>query len=140
MSYISPAIQDQFQSLSPDLKDLIVQRNVDLNNMQDLIYVLEQIVDEEENTTPLPMRALNEVPSPRSDAQAIIGLVKNSGKVTGYQLSSGTIVDKMQGVTMAKQGEIRGVGIAHRNGTEYLKSIPDGTENNNLSNLPSVSI
>ena len=40
---------------------------------------------------------------------------------------------------MAKQGQIAGVGIAHGGDTEYLKSIPDGSENNNLSNLPSVS-
>lgn len=40
---------------------------------------------------------------------------------------------------MAKQGQIAGVGIAHRGDTEYLKSIPDGSENNNLGNLPSVS-
>ena len=40
---------------------------------------------------------------------------------------------------MAKQGQIAGVGIAHRCDTEYLKSIPDGSENNNLGNLPSVS-
>ena len=39
----------------------------------------------------------------------------------------------------AKDGEIRGVGIAHRKDTEYLKSIPDETENNNLSSLPSVT-
>lgn len=42
-------------------------------------------------------------------------------------------------VDMAKQGQIAGVGIAHRGDTEYLKSIPDGSENNNLGNLPSVS-
>ena len=40
---------------------------------------------------------------------------------------------------MAKQGQIAGVGIAHRGDTKYLKSIPDGSENNNLGNLPSVS-
>ena len=40
---------------------------------------------------------------------------------------------------MAKQGQIVGVGIAHRGDTECLKSIPDGSENNNLGNLPSVS-
>lgn len=40
---------------------------------------------------------------------------------------------------MAKHGQIAGVGIAHRGDTEYLKSIPDGSENNNLGNLPSVS-
>ncbi len=41
---------------------------------------------------------------------------------------------------LARQGEIKGVGVASRNGNEYLKSLPDGTENNNLSNLPSVKI
>ena len=32
-----------------------------------------------------------------------------------------------------------GVGIAHRGETEYLKAIPNGNENDNLGNLPSVS-
>ena len=40
---------------------------------------------------------------------------------------------------MAKEGDIRGVGVAHRGDTEYLKSIPDGSDNNNLGNLPSVT-
>ena len=34
---------------------------------------------------------------------------------------------------------IAGVGITHRGETEYLKSIPDSSKNNNLGNLPSVS-
>ena len=54
-------------------------------------------------------------------------------------LSDNSIVEKHQAVDMAKQGQIAGVGIAHRGDTEYLKSIPDGSENNNLGNLPSVS-
>ena len=41
-------------------------------------------------------------------------------------------------VALAKAGEIAGVGIAHRKDTEYLKSIPDGTDDNNLSHLPTV--
>ncbi len=41
--------------------------------------------------------------------------------------------------SLVKEGQIAGVGIAHRGDTEYLKSIPDGSENNNLGNLPSVS-
>ena len=40
---------------------------------------------------------------------------------------------------MAKQGQIVGVGIAHRGDTEYLKAIPNGSPNDNLGNLPSVS-
>lgn len=91
------------------------------------------------NSDSLPMRALEEIPTPNSDASQITGLVKESGRVTGYQLSDGRILDKEDGVSLAKQGGIEGVGIATRNGNEYLKSLPDGTENNNLSNLPSIS-
>lgn len=40
---------------------------------------------------------------------------------------------------MAKSGEIQGVGVAHRKDSEYLKSLPDGTDGNNLGNLPSIS-
>ncbi|HIT89826.1 MAG TPA: DUF3892 domain-containing protein [Candidatus Merdenecus merdavium] len=87
----------------------------------------------------LPLMAMDSITEPAPDAKQIVALVKDSGRVTGYQLSDGHIVDKQQGVHLAKQGQIRGVGVAHRNDTEYLKSIPDGTEHNNLSNLPSIS-
>ena len=82
---------------------------------------------------------LDQIPSAHPDAKQIVGLVKEGGKVTGYKLSDQSLVSKSDAVQMAKQGEIRGVGIAYRGNTEYLKSIPDGKENNNLSNLPSVS-
>lgn len=87
----------------------------------------------------LPMAALDEVPTPDENACEIIGLVKNKGTITGYQLSDGRTVTKEEGVSIAKSGGIRGVGVAHKKETEYLKSLPDGTENNNLGNLPSVS-
>lgn len=83
--------------------------------------------------------ALDEIPTPKSDAKEIVGLVKSSGRVTGYQLSDGSTVSKEEGVSMAKSGDIQGVGIAHRKDSEYLKSLPDGTEENNLGNLPSIS-
>lgn len=47
-SYVSPMIKDKFETLSTDLENLILERNVQLNNMQDLIRVLEQIVEEGE--------------------------------------------------------------------------------------------
>ena len=47
-SYVAPRIKDNFETLSTDLKNLILERNVELNNMQDLIRVLEQIVEEGE--------------------------------------------------------------------------------------------
>ena len=87
----------------------------------------------------LAYAALDEVPSAKSDAKEIIGLVKSGGKITGYQLSDGETVSKEKGVAMAKAGEIQGVGVAHRKDSEYLKSLPDGSDQNNLSNLPSVS-
>ena len=87
----------------------------------------------------LPYAALDEVPTPKADAKEIVGLVKSSGKISGYQLSDGSTITKEEGVSLAKAGDIKGVGIAHRKDTEYLKSLPDGTEGNNLGNLPSVT-
>ncbi len=82
---------------------------------------------------------LDQIPTPKENAKEVVGLVKESGKVTGYKLSDDTVVSKQDGVNMAKQGKISGVGIAHRGDTEYLKSVPNGSENDNLGNLPSVS-
>ncbi len=45
-SYISPDIRDKFETLSVDLKNIILERNVQLNTIYDLIAVLEQIVAE----------------------------------------------------------------------------------------------
>ncbi len=87
----------------------------------------------------LAYAALDEVPNPKANAKEIVSLVKNSGRISGYQLSDGSTVSKEEGVAMAKAGEIQGVGVAHRKDTEYLKALPDDSENNNLSSLPSVS-
>ena len=45
-SYVSSNIRDKFETLSIELKNEILSRNVQLNNMQDLITVLEKIVNE----------------------------------------------------------------------------------------------
>ena len=47
-SYISPAIRDKFETLSIDLKNCILARNVQLESLPDLIKVLEDIVAESE--------------------------------------------------------------------------------------------
>ena len=96
--------------------------------------------EEKDLGSKLAYAALDDVPTPKSDAREIVGLIKSSGRITGYQLSDGSIVSKDEGVSLAKAGEIQGVGIAHRKDSEYLKSLPDGTENNNLGNLPSISV
>lgn len=92
-----------------------------------------------ERNTELPKLAMDEIPTPTADAVSITGLVKKSGRVSGYQLSDNRIVSREEGVALAKNGKIKGVGVAHNKDTEYLKSIPDNSEENNLSSLPTVS-
>lgn len=91
------------------------------------------------NGNELVKNTLDEIPEAKDNAKRITGLVKENGRVTGYQLSDNSIVEKPQAIQMAKQGEISGVGIAHRGDNEYLKSIPNGNENDNLGNLPAVA-
>ncbi len=98
-----------------------------------------QNIDKDPFTEELARNTLDDIPQPKSDAKEIVGLVKNAGRINGYQLSDGSTVSKEEGVALARAGEIKGVGIAHRKDTEYLKSLPDGTESNNLGNLPSIS-
>ena len=45
-SYVSPKIRDKFETLSVDLKNCILERNVHLETLQDLIKVLDEIVKE----------------------------------------------------------------------------------------------
>lgn len=86
----------------------------------------------------LPMAAMDEIPTPCADAVSITGLVKEQGRISGYQLSDNRIISRAEGVSLAKSGQIKGVGIAHNKDTEYLKSLPDDSESNNLSSLPTV--
>ena len=50
MSYVAPAIKEKFETLSIDLKNEILERNVELYTIHDLIRVLEDIVKEADNT------------------------------------------------------------------------------------------
>ena len=93
----------------------------------------------EQNNTPLPKSINKETPVPDADALSITGLVKQSGKISGYQLSDGRKVTREEGVQMARDHKIRGVAVAAKKGTEYLRTLPDGSENNNLGSLPTVS-
>ena len=47
-SYIAPSVQDKFETLSIDLKNMILERNVQIHTLQDLIQFLETIVAEGE--------------------------------------------------------------------------------------------
>lgn len=87
----------------------------------------------------LPVNINNVIPTSKPDAKQITKLIKHGGHIEGYELSNGQKITKEEGVSLAKTGEISGVAVAMRNGNEYLRSLPDDKEGNNLSNLPSVS-
>jgi hypothetical protein len=80
------------------------------------------------------------IPVAKKDAAQIVALVKQSGRITGYKLSTGEVVSKQQGISMAKAGNIAGVAVAERKSNQYLRTLPDGKESNNLGNLPSISL
>jgi hypothetical protein len=60
----------------------------------------------------LAMNALYDTPMPSPDAQRITALKKDSGRVMGYQLSDGRVLEKSEAVMLAGQGGIQGVGIS----------------------------
>lgn len=86
----------------------------------------------------LPIQINKEIPVANADAESIVKLVKSAGKVVGYQLSSGQQITKEEGIQMAKDGSIKGVAVAVNQGNEYLRTLPDEKEGNNLSNLSTV--
>ncbi|MCL2034982.1 MAG: DUF3892 domain-containing protein [Oscillospiraceae bacterium] len=92
-----------------------------------------------DETSILPMNTFQDIPTPNADAKKITALLKENGRVSGYKLSDGRVLSKEEAVRLAREGGISGVGISSRKGNEYLKSLPDESENNNLGNLPSVT-
>ena len=46
----------------------------------------------------LVKQTLDHIPQAKANAKQIVALVKEGGKVTGYQLSDNTVVEKMQAV------------------------------------------
>ena len=62
----------------------------------------------------LDKNTLDQIPKANSNAKHIVGPIKEGGRITGYKLSDETSVSKPEAVSMAKQGQIAGVGIAHR--------------------------
>ena len=48
MSYVNPKLKSQFDSLSPELQEAILARDVNLHTLYDLIGVLEDLVRESE--------------------------------------------------------------------------------------------
>ncbi|WP_167958464.1 hypothetical protein [Anaerosporobacter faecicola] len=48
MSYVAPKVQHQFETLSIDLKNEILKRDVEIYDLTDLIRVLNEITEEAE--------------------------------------------------------------------------------------------
>lgn len=75
-----------------------------------------------------------------ANAKAITKRIVNSGEVVGYELESGEHITIEQAVQMAKANELKHVGVSvSKDGSEYIRSLADGDESNNLGNLPSIS-
>ena len=55
----------------------------------------------------LAKQILNQTPQADANAKRIVGLVKEGGRITGYQLFDHSIVEKQQAVDMAKQSKAR---------------------------------
>ncbi|MFV0519553.1 MAG: DUF3892 domain-containing protein [Lachnospirales bacterium] len=92
-----------------------------------------------QGTTYQASNTFTQIPTPKANASDIVAVQKSGSQVTGYQLSNGQVVDKQQAISMAKSGDIKGVGVATNQGTEYLRSLPDNTTSNNLDSLPTIS-
>ncbi len=73
-------------------------------------------------------------------AQQIVKFIKQDNQVVGYVLSSGEKINVQQAISLAKEGQIEHVGVSvSKGGKEYIRSLPDGDESNNLDNLPSIT-
>lgn len=74
------------------------------------------------------------------NAEQITKLIKSGGEVVGYELESGVHISVQQAIDMAKHNQLKHVGVStSKDGSEYIRSLADGDESNNLGNLPSIT-
>lgn len=68
----------------------------------------------------------------------ILKVKKNpDGDITDVMLENGNVYSINEAIMMARDGLIEGVNVGKaRNGREYLRSNPNGNENDNLDNMP----
>ena len=71
------------------------------------------------------------------DKAHIIKVKKNpNGDITDVMFENGNVYSINEAIMMAKDGLIEGVNVGKaRNGREYLRSNPNGNENDNLDNM-----
>ena len=92
-----------------------------------------------DNQSNIPLTGIQSGSQSNSNKQSIKAVIKSSGEITGYELSNGEQITKEKGVELAKAGAISGVSVStSRKGEEYLRSLPDQDESNNLSSLPTI--
>ncbi|WP_186429260.1 DUF3892 domain-containing protein [Clostridium sp. BSD9I1] len=75
-----------------------------------------------------------------NQANSIVAVGKDDdNEIVSYKLDNGEILSREQAISMAKEGGIKGVSVStSRKGEEYLRSLPDDDESNNLKNLPNI--
>lgn len=73
-----------------------------------------------------------------NEKNRITKVKKNTdGDITDVMLEDGTIYPIEQAVALAKDNKIEGVNVGRaKNGREYLRSNPNGNENDNLDKIP----
>lgn len=73
------------------------------------------------------------------NAQAITKRIKKDSEVVGYELENGEHITVKQAIEMAKSNQLQHVGVSiSKDGSEYIRSLADGDESNNLGNLPCI--
>lgn len=75
-----------------------------------------------------------------NSGNAIVAVGKdNDNEIVSYKLDNGDVLSREQAISLAKEGGLKGVSVStSRKGEEYLRSLPDDDESNNLKNLPSI--
>lgn len=73
-----------------------------------------------------------------SNKTRIVKVRKNSdGDITDVMVENGTVYSVTDAITMARNHQLENVNVGHaRNGRDYLRSNPNGIEDDNLDNLP----
>lgn len=69
----------------------------------------------------------------------ITNVRKNTeGDITAVKLDNNQELNIQEAASLVQQGKIEGVNVSHsKKGTVYLRSNPNGTEQDNLDQLPS---
>ncbi|MGL5676713.1 MAG: DUF3892 domain-containing protein [Cellulosilyticaceae bacterium] len=95
--------------------------------------------DQEALTNLLAQNANAIVSEGGAGAKSITKVVKHDQEVVGYELSDGSRVSMEQAIQMASANELEHVGVStSKKGQPYIRSLADGDETNNLSNLPII--